>query len=686
MANTAKQKLFELLSDMTGMSTIPMEYGGGLDAAYMSLSDRRSNAFADPNANTAFDSPTSKNGLPIINRFYGGDVYSNEQLAEAEGMTVAELDAGAGQVQQPTGDRSIPDPLASEGSSEPQPSISPFPIGLDPRQSQVIGQVKTEARGMTPQESAAGAGAYDPYSALDQPYFSNPSSTDVQNFISRQQAEEALAKAGYDRDKQEADKPDPNNAVQMYLSKIAQLGREAVSKNDPKAVALSNSTLFEAAEKSGGLQSIANAAAKGEYGKEARGIEPPQDGVAMDTRYTVSKKTGGSLPTIYREAGGGGMGDEAEAAAAYSDYTDAYGSAFDDDESGYYGDSEEFAAPINYSTSGNVDPGLQRGDIGIATSPPSGLTDGGSDLDTGGYGIGLDTLSRLGIVGPDAPPDGGILGNYIDPNQEDDEEAEVGQYRKGTFLDNLVAGTAFGRAVGVGDNPKEKGVFVSDKQLDRNPDYDKDDAKVDQARNNLGNRLTQVAQQARQQAEDKIGDRGMTPMNEKEAKEMSPDKAAKDAVSKAAAGMVDNYKEYADLGSPYGDLGALGFIAPGGTALSGLSALANAARDFFGVVGGGTINGRDVHVHTDGTISFVSPEDEPGYQNTDNDSGNDQLPRRRIAQAPAPVAAPTTATEKPKTGMAALLARRQPVANRLDTLTDLQEKFQKIYNRPFRTV
>ena len=686
MANTAKQKLFELLSDMTGMSTIPMEYGGGLDAAYMSLSDRRSNAFADPNANTAFDSPTSKNGLPIINRFYGGDVYSNEQLAEAEGMTVAELDAGAGQVQQPTGDRSIPDPLASEGSSEPQPSISPFPIGLDPRQSQVIGQVKTEARGMTPQESAAGAGAYDPYSALDQPYFSNPSSTDVQNFISRQQAEEALAKAGYDRDKQEADKPDPNNAVQMYLSKIAQLGREAVSKNDPKAVALSNSTLFEAAEKSGGLQSIANAAAKGEYGKEARGIEPPQDGVAMDTRYTVSKKTGGSLPTIYREAGGGGMGDEAEAAAAYSDYTDAYGSAFDDDESGYYGDSEEFAAPINYSTSGNVDPGLQRGDIGIATSPPSGLTDGGSDLDTGGYGIGLDTLSRLGIVGPDAPPDGGILGNYIDPNQEDDEEAEVGQYRKGTFLDNLVAGTAFGRAVGVGDNPKEKGVFVSDKQLDRNPDYDKDDAKVDQARNNLGNRLTQVAQQARQQAEDKIGDRGMTPTNEKEFEEMSPDKAAKDAVSKAAAGMVDNYKEYADLGSPYGDLGALGFIAPGGTALSGLSALANAARDFFGVVGGGTINGRDVHVHTDGTISFVSPEDEPGYQNTDNDSGNDQLPRRRIAQAPAPVAAPTTATEKPKTGMAALLARRQPVANRLDTLTDLQEKFQKIYNRPFRTV
>jgi hypothetical protein len=452
MANTAKQKLFELIDDMTGMSTIPMEYGGGLDAAYMSLSDRRSNAFADPNANTAFDSPTSKNGLPTIYREEGGFTDDDE--------------------------------------------------------------------------------------------------------------------SGY-------------------------------------------------------------------YG----------DGEDADT-------------------------------FSYSG---------DDDESGYYGDFEEFSTPINYSTVANVDPGLQQGNIGIATpSDPIDYSGGGADLP--GYAVGLDTLDRLGIVGPNAPADGGILGNYIDPNQKEDEEAKVGQYRQGTFLDDLVAGTTFGRIIGVGDNPKEKGVFVSDEQLDRNPDYDKDDAKVDQARNNLGNTLTQVAQQARQEAEDKIGDRGISPMNEKEFEEVSPDEAAKNAVSKAAADIIDDYKEYADLSSPYKDLGALGFIAPGGTALAGLSAIANAARDFFGVVGGGKINGRDVHVHSDGTISFVSPEDEPGYQNTDNDSGNDQLPRRRIAQAPAPVAASTTATEEPKTGMAALLARRRPAANRLDTLTDLQEKFQKIYNRPFRTV
>jgi|TARA_A100000172_G_scaffold78629_1_gene64439 hypothetical protein len=445
MANTAKQKLFELIDDMTGMSTIPMEYGGGLDAAYMSLSDRRSNAFADPNANTAFDSPTSKNGLPTIYREEGG--------------------------------------------------------GMD-----------------------------DDYTESD------------------------LADAGFDEG-------DFNFGVDS--------GNDTIS----------------------------------------RGV-PPSEAQFIGSQVT-------SAPT-----------------ATPSD-------------------------PIDYS-------------------------DGGADLP--GYAVGLDTLDRLGIVGPNAPADGGILGNYIDPNQKEDEEAKVGQYRQGTFLDDLVAGTTFGRIIGVGDNPKEKGVFVSDEQLDRNPDYDKDDAKVDQARNNLGNTLTQVAQQARQEAEDKIGDRGISPMNEKEFEEVSPDEAAKNAVSKAAADIIDDYKEYADLSSPYKDLGALGFIAPGGTALAGLSAIANAARDFFGVVGGGKINGRDVHVHSDGTISFVSPEDEPGYQNTDNDSGNDQLPRRRIAQAPTPVAASTTATEEPKTGMAALLARRRPAANRLDTLADLQEKFQKIYNRPFRTV
>ena len=96
MAGTAKEKLFELISDMNGSSEdevpsiVGMEYGGGLDSAYMTLSQRRDSAFAAPDATSAFSSPMSMGGLPTVYRFYGGDVYSNEQLSEAEGISVDE--------------------------------------------------------------------------------------------------------------------------------------------------------------------------------------------------------------------------------------------------------------------------------------------------------------------------------------------------------------------------------------------------------------------------------------------------------------------------------------------------------------------------------------------------------------------------------------------------------------------
>ena len=70
----AKQKLFQLIDNMNGEDTLPMQYGGGLDDAYMDMSRRKSIAFADPNANTAFASPMSQGGLPTIYRQDGGDM------------------------------------------------------------------------------------------------------------------------------------------------------------------------------------------------------------------------------------------------------------------------------------------------------------------------------------------------------------------------------------------------------------------------------------------------------------------------------------------------------------------------------------------------------------------------------------------------------------------------------------
>ena len=56
---TAKEKLFEMIDP-----TLSREYGGGLDDAYMSLSQQRNSAFAAPDANSAFDRPIDRMPMP----------------------------------------------------------------------------------------------------------------------------------------------------------------------------------------------------------------------------------------------------------------------------------------------------------------------------------------------------------------------------------------------------------------------------------------------------------------------------------------------------------------------------------------------------------------------------------------------------------------------------------------------
>ena len=98
---SAKEMLMDIIEP-----TVERQYGGGLDDAYMTLSQRRSSAFADPNANSAFASPMSMGGLPTIYRQDGGGDFfgdpgqggdfntttdDNNSGAESE-----EQDAGAG--------------------------------------------------------------------------------------------------------------------------------------------------------------------------------------------------------------------------------------------------------------------------------------------------------------------------------------------------------------------------------------------------------------------------------------------------------------------------------------------------------------------------------------------------------------------------------------------------------------
>ena len=72
---TYKDMLLDIIQPTT-----ERQYGGGLDDAYMTLSQRRDSAFADPNANSAFASPMSQGGLPTIYREDGGTTIPKERM------------------------------------------------------------------------------------------------------------------------------------------------------------------------------------------------------------------------------------------------------------------------------------------------------------------------------------------------------------------------------------------------------------------------------------------------------------------------------------------------------------------------------------------------------------------------------------------------------------------------------
>ena len=70
----------QIIMREAGGQVMPMQYGGGLDDAYMTLSQRRNSAFADPNANSAFSSPMGQGGLPTIYREDGGTTVPKERM------------------------------------------------------------------------------------------------------------------------------------------------------------------------------------------------------------------------------------------------------------------------------------------------------------------------------------------------------------------------------------------------------------------------------------------------------------------------------------------------------------------------------------------------------------------------------------------------------------------------------
>tara|TARA_R100001244_G_scaffold14788_3_gene16396 strand:+ start:684 stop:3473 length:2790 start_codon:yes stop_codon:yes gene_type:complete len=110
---------------------------------------------------------------------------------------------------------------------------------------------------------------------------------------------------------------------------------------------------------------------------------------------------------------------------------------------------------------------------------------------------------------------------------------------------------------------------------------------------------------------------------------------------------------------------------PGGMAVKAVDFLSRT------VIGTGTVGGAGVHLHKDGSITAISPEDSPGYDHElHHEPGSEPIKRKRLP----PVAKPATLEpEKELTGMEALLASRPKATARKDSNVHLSALLDQIY-------
>ena len=367
----SKQKL----NNMMGFQE--RQYGGGLDDTYLNMSRRRSNAFADPNANTAFDSPMSIGGLPTVYRQDGGDMdfmstYTQEDIDEAMAPDPPEAEFGAGQYVPPQrGDPMIPLNAPPKGSyvnppDTPFRSFSPNRLTYEAQQ-----KVNRETQGRTPAEMDYRVGM---------PQLAYPSQAIIDDDILNMRL---AAQNKIDEEKREqANKPDQTSAVSLYLHNIANLGKTF------GATAIPPSALYKAVETPTGAASLLSAIGKGDFGNRALNLAPPQE--LIDKANQLNRKSGGGLPTVYRQDGGPTWGD-------YPD--DAADAAFD----------AAMAGPTDDGLGAVLGGGGPPGGAPIAPPAPPAPTTGGAGPDIPDWAWSVDDKGISSIVGPEG---------QVDPNYE----------------------------------------------------------------------------------------------------------------------------------------------------------------------------------------------------------------------------------------------------------------------------
>ena len=112
---------------------------------------------------------------------------------------------------------------------------------------------------------------------------------------------------------------------------------------------------------------------------------------------------------------------------------------------------------------------------------------------------------------------------------------------------------------------------------------------------------------------------------------------------------------------------------PGGNIVQGLNFLSK------NVIGTGTINGVPIHVNKDGSVNPISPEDEAGFDRSGLEGENQSIERRKRKRKRVAPKEEEKVTEKIEE------TESFPTGRRIASLGGLQDIYQNIYGRQFRT-
>ena len=271
--------------------------------------------------------------------------------------------------------------------------------------------------------------------------------------------------------------------------------------------------------------------------------------------------------------------------------------------------------------------------------------------------------NQVGLVTGDTfTPVTGGFGEGEDPGSMGERafDPTPGYFRQLDFLEKKAQGTSTGDFLNI---PKT-GDRIRVSEKDDIARYGKEGYNLSKDMANLQNRyalnLAEFNKEIQNKEAEEIEKQGF--VSSKREGEIK-----KDSAVEAAKKTFDNFREFKGIDYPA--------YMPGGTAV----ALGNFIAKMAGVIGTAEVRGIPVHVKEDGNISIISPENEPGFDQSKMDLGNEPAPSRRRLPVSTAAATSQDEAETPKTGMAGLLARRSAPASRSESNVFLSRLLDNIY-------